>query len=168
MTPLRVLALAAALAAGPAAAQTEAEAIASNFGLAVDLCLQHVRDRNPVESFRAAGFVVRAADEGTFDIDTLGVSGFLAPLVPSEWCWIGSDRLSRAQVEAIAHERALYRYPQGVSGPATPGFALEFPPVTNCAGLTVAQAGRITTLIVTNSPIWEGCAAPDTGGILFQ
>jgi hypothetical protein len=166
-TTLRALAVVATLAA-PAAAQTEAEAIASNFGLAVDICLQHLRDRNPVETFRAAGFTVTAQDEGTFNFDTLGVSGFLAPLLPTEWCWVGSDRLTYAQAETIAYERALFRYPQGVSGPTAPGFSIEIAPGDTCSGLTVLHANRIATLIVTNSPFWEGCGAPGTGGILFQ
>jgi hypothetical protein len=36
----------------PAPAQAPDPAVASNFGLAVDLCLQHLRDRNPVDGSR--------------------------------------------------------------------------------------------------------------------
>jgi hypothetical protein len=167
MTRLRMAFLSTLVAVGigpqPLAAQTEAEAIASNFGLAVDLCLQHVHDRDPVAAFQAAGFAVTPADEGTFNISTLGVTGFLAPLLPTEWCWIESDRLSLADVQRIGYERALYRYPQGGAAPATRDTLAN-----GCPSTTIAVSGRITLLEFRNAGFFAGCNAPETGGLLFQ
>lgn len=163
-----LLAGAGALAPAATTAQTEHDATVSNFGLAVDLCLQHLRDRNPVESFRAAGFEVIPMDEGTFDFAAPGVTGFLAPLVLTGWCWVASEDLSYAQAETIAHERALFRYPQGVSGQATRGFSIEIAPGADCSGLSVMHANRITTLIMTNVPFWEGCESPSGGAVFFN
>jgi hypothetical protein len=156
-------ALAAAMVAAPVTAQTEAEAIASNFGLAVDLCLQHTRDKNPVDAFRAAGFTVTPSDEGTFNIDTLGVSGFLAQLLPTEWCWVESGALSLTEVQRIGYERALFRHPQGVAGPAARGTLAN-----GCPSISLAIDGRITLLEFRNAGFFQGCNAPETGGILFQ
>ena len=163
MTTLRALAAVAALAASPAPAQTEAEAIASNFGLAVDLCLQHTRDRNPVDAFRAAGFTVTPADEGTYNVETLGVSGFLAPLLLNEWCWVESRQLPLADVQRIGYERALFRHPQAGAQPAARGTLAN-----GCPSISLAIGGRITLLEFRNAGFFQGCNAPDTGGILFQ
>lgn len=157
-----------ALTAGPAPAQTDPAVVESNFGLAVDLCLQHVRDRDPVDTFREAGFEVTPMDEGTFDFAAPGVTGFLAPLLLTGWCWVGSEELSYAQAETIAYERALFRYPEGVSGPAERGFSIEIAPGADCSGLSVMHANRIHTLIMTNVPFWEGCDSPTTGAVYFN
>jgi hypothetical protein len=152
----------------PNVARSQTEATASNFGLAVDLCLQHVRDRNPVDAFRAAGFDVVPMDEGTFDFSAPGVTGFLAPLLLTGWCWVSSEELTYAQAETIAYERALFRFPQGVSGPAERGWSIEIAPGADCSGLTVLHANRIHTLIMTNVPFWEGCDSPATGAVYFN
>lgn len=163
LRPSMAAALIALCGTAPLHAQDETAAIASNFGLAVDLCLQHLRDRDPVADFEVAGFSVTPADEGTFAFSTLGVSGFLAPLLPTEWCWVESDRLTLAEVERIGYERALFRYPQGISGPAARGGLAN-----GCPGLNVAHGNRITTLEFRNAGFFQGCDAPETGGILFQ
>lgn len=155
--------LALVLAGAPANAQTDAAVAESNFGLAVDLCLQHVRSRDPVEAFREAGFEVTPADEGTFEFVAPGVSGFLSPLTVLQWCLVETEVLDFATVQRIGHERALYRYPDGVSG--APG---DTRTADGCPSLNVAHANRIWTLEFKNVPFWEGCARPDTGGILFN
>ena len=122
MTTLRALAAVAALATSPAPAQTEAEAIASNFGLAVDLCLQHTRDRNPVDAFRAAGFTVTPSDEGTFNIDL--VDARKKKLV---WEAVGTGRVSESALEelevrvneGVAKYFAKYPFTAGSGVPVT-------------------------------------------------
>lgn len=151
-----------------ALAQSEAEAAISNFGLAVDLCLQHVQDRDPVEAFRAAGFQVTATDEGSFDFEAPGVSGFLSPLLLTGWCWVGSDAIPYSSAETIAFERAVFRYPDGTSGPAERGWSIEISPSSDCSGLTVRHANSIHTLILTNVPHWTGCESAATGAVYFN
>jgi len=147
-----------------AEAQTETEVAASNFALAVDLCLQNVRTADTApDSFRAAGFTLRDADEGTFIFNAPGVSGFLSPLLITEWCWVESLQLNFAQVQTIGHERALYRYPQGTSGPAQRGELAN-----GCPSISLLVANRIAMLEFRNAGFWEGCDSPETGGVLFN
>jgi hypothetical protein len=146
-----------------APAPAPSSAAESNFGLAVDLCLQHLAGRDPADAFRAAGFTVTPMDEGTFDIDAPGVSGFLAPLLPTEWCWVESETLNFATVARIAYERALFRYPQTVTGPAARGTLAN-----GCPSLGLSAGGRIHLLEIRNAGFFEGCDSPATGGVLFQ
>ena len=169
MTPARsrqgwlIAGLMAAALGVPSAVRATNEAVVANFGLAVDLCLQHLRDRNPVDAFRTAGFEVTPADEGTFDFMAYGVEGYLAPLTLEQWCWVQSDALDFATVQRIGHERALFRYPQGVAGAPRTGATAD-----GCPSLNVAHANRLWTLGFKNVPFWEGCDRPETGGIMFN
>lgn len=160
--------LVGAVCALPMPARAVDEAAASNLALAIDLCLQNVRGRDAVDDFRAAGFTVTPMDEGTFGVDAYGVEGWLAPLLVLGWCWMGSERLPYQDVARIAHERALFRFPQGVSGPPERAFSSELVPNARCAGFNVAHANRVFTLVITNAPHWEGCDDPATGGVEFN
>ena len=158
------------IAASSAVAQTgevvPAEEIITRqtFGLATDLCLQHVLSPATAPgSFRAAGFELTEADEGTLTFNTNGVTGFLAPRLTREWCWISSDRLSLDLVQTIGLQRAQLRYPSGVSGPAATGTLAN-----SCASLTVLIGQRVSTLEFRNAQFSTGCDSPETGGILFQ
>jgi hypothetical protein len=66
---MKRLALLLALLAGPAGAQTMAEAVAANAGLAMTLCLQTVPDQATLNAaFAAAGFVHAPEDFGGGEI----------------------------------------------------------------------------------------------------
>lgn len=161
---LSMITASSAFAQTGAAVPAEQIVTRQTFGLATDLCLQHVLSPATAPgSFRAAGFELAEADEGTLTFNTNGVTGFLAPLLTREWCWISSDRLSFDIVQTISFQRAQLRYPSGVSGPAAKGTLAN-----GCPSLTVSIGQRVSTLEFRNAQFSTGCDSPDTGGILFQ
>lgn len=143
--------------------RTSGRDVATTFALAVDLCLEHVRSRDPVAAFRENGFTVTPQDEGTFKITADGVSGSLAPLLITEWCWIESEQLGLQQVQDIVYDRARAFYGDGVSGPADRRLLAN-----GCPSLTFLYANsRIATLEFRNAGFFQGCDGAETGGVLF-
>lgn len=137
---------------------------AINMAVATDLCLQNVRTPEAApNAFLEAGFTLMDADEGTYNFEANGVSGFLAPLLLTEWCWIESHELTFSNVQEIGHERASLRYPGGVSGTAQRGELAN-----GCPSLTIIVANRIAMLESRNAGFWDGCDDLQTGGILFR
>jgi hypothetical protein len=132
--------------------------------IATDICLQNARTPDAAPgAFLEAGFTLKDADEGTYNFEASGVSGFLAPLLTTEWCWIESRDVSFSDVQKIGHERAILSHPGGVLGMAQRGELAN-----GCPSMTIVIANRLAMLEFRNAGFWEGCDKPQTGGILFR
>ncbi|MEM6382215.1 MAG: hypothetical protein AAF739_06030 [Pseudomonadota bacterium] len=136
----------------------------AEFAKAVEICLDHLVDKDPTASFEERGYSVVPADEGTFNVRSPGWSGFLAPLLLTEWCWIESDSLSQSAVAALAYELVRERYPSGGAGPAERGTLAN-----DCPSTSFVYAGqRIAMLEFRNAGFWNGCREKSLGGVLFH
>lgn len=137
---------------------------ATNFAVATDICLQNAQmPEDAPNAFLDAGFILRDADEGTYNFEAQGVSGFLAPLLVTEWCWIESRDLTFSDVQDIGYEWATIRYAGSVSGKANRDELAN-----GCPSMTIAIVNRLIMLEFRNAGFWEGCDSPQTGGILFR
>lgn len=105
------------------------------------------------------------ADEGTFEFAGAGVSGFLAPVDPTAWCWVQSEFLTLEVVQDITHGQAIARYPSGVPGRPERGELAD-----GCPSMIVqyAGSGRLALLEFRNAGFFNGCSSAGTGGVLFR
>lgn len=154
-----------AISTGQLSAQVQVSTnSAANLEAAIDICLHNARTPEAAPNgFLEAGFILKNADEGTYTFEAYGVSGFLAPLLSTEWCWIESLNLTFSDVQEIGYERASVRYLGGVSGTAQRGELAN-----GCPSITIAIANRIVMLEFRNAGFWDGCDGLQTGGILFR
>lgn len=155
--------------AGPLPASSATVAVASGgatdaFTRAVKICLDHMVDKSPVETFRDSGFVVTPLDEGTFGISGPGMSGSLAPLLPTEWCWLESEELNQQDVAELTFRLAKERFPDGIEGPAERGELAN-----GCPSLSLAYSStRLSLLEFRNAGFFFGCEDGALGGVLFR
>lgn len=161
---IRALVISLALA-GSAQAQSDAEAAAQNMGLAVDLCLQELVDKDGqreglIPRFQAAGFTIYPSD-GWAEVTAPGVFGYLTPGEAQSFCGIQSSLVPMAMAAQIAQDRVNFRYPGGAPVPAAPENRAGCPILRYTAA---GQGLRMTILSAGNS---GECADPNSSAILF-
>ena len=163
---MRGLAALLLLFAAPAVAQSEAEAAAQNMGLAVDLCLQDLPDRDGLREgliprFQAAGFTIYA-DEGWTEVTAPGVVAYLSPREAERYCSVQAPLVPMARAAQIAQDRVNYRFPGGAPAPAAPENRAGCPILRyNAAGMARLR------MAIWSAGNGGGCDDPASSAILF-
>lgn len=142
-----------------AVAQSEAEAEATNFQVAVDLCLTHYHDAASfVPMFQNAGFAVAPyGNDRSYEAKAYGVSVLLTPEDFNNNCKIDAlNHLSLAQGEAIVQSTAAARFGDKVEQ----GHPENIP--TECPMLSIFAPRRMLIVEVLSAGNAGECRDPNT------